>query len=68
MRDLLLTLRDALKSQTEQEVYMELLVDKGCDIKTVKAFLRMSGCEIEIEERGEAGRLMRIRGGCSSCG
>jgi hypothetical protein len=67
LKELLLALRDALKTQTGQEVSIELLVDKGCDIKTVKAFLRMSGCETEIEERGE-GRVMRITGGCCSCG
>jgi hypothetical protein len=65
-RELFLVLRDALRTQPGQEVSIEMLVDKGCDFKKVKAFLRMSGCEAKMEERaGE--NVVRISGGCCSC-
>jgi hypothetical protein len=52
--------------QPGQEVSIELLVDKGCDIRKVKAFLRMSGCQTEIAAR-DGGSVVRITGGCCSC-
>jgi TusA-related sulfurtransferase len=66
LQELLLALRDALKMQPGQEVSIELLVDKGCDIRKVKAFLRMSGCQTEIAAR-DGGSVVRITGGCCSC-
>ncbi len=65
-RELFLALRDALKAEPGQEVEIDLLVDRDCEVKKVKAFLRMSGCEAKWEER-DGGAVLRITGGCCSC-
>ena len=65
LRDLFIALRDVFKMQTG-EVSVELLVDKDCDLKKLKAFLSMSACQAEVEEKnGE--NIVRITGGCCSC-
>ncbi len=65
-RELFLVLRDALKTQPGHDVSIELLVDRECDFVQVKAFLRMSGCLAEMEER-DGLHVVRISGGCCGC-
>jgi hypothetical protein len=65
-RELFLVLRDALKMEPGHDVSIELLVDKECDFMRVRAFLRMSGCRAEMEER-DGHHVVRISGGCSGC-
>ena len=65
-QELFLVLRDALKVQPGHDVSIELLVDKGYDFRKVKAFLRMSGCKAEMEER-DGQNVVWITGGCCGC-
>lgn len=66
LRELFLALRSAFKMQPGHEISIELLVDKDCDFKKLTAFLRMSGCRAEMENRdGES--VVRITGGCCDC-
>jgi len=67
IEDVLLKVRDTVRSQPVGESDVELLVETRDYAVKVKAFATMSGNTVDITRKGE-GYLIRVTGGsCNAC-
>ncbi len=61
LEELFRRLREILASKIGTEVFIEILFDTHTDTKKIKAFVSMSGCQMEIGEK-EGDKILRITG------
>lgn len=67
IEDLLLKIRETVRSQCVGEANLEILVTLRDDAIKIKGFASMSGCDVRVMQNDD-GYLLKISGGtCNAC-
>jgi len=67
IEEVLIRVRDIVRSQPAGEADVELIVDSREHAIKVKAFCAMTGCDVKTT-KGDDGYLMKVTGGsCNAC-
>jgi hypothetical protein len=61
LQDLFRKLKEILASKLGEDVFLEILIQNRGDVKRIKTFVALSGCQTAVEER-EGNYLVRITG------